>query len=76
MIFVAVIPALLAAPFAILLCEIYMILLHPDGSVPQNGFVASYENLREVSIKQSFLDQSSAGMPRICFDRLLVITGH
>ena len=48
-IFVAAIPSLLAAPFAILSCEIYMIFLHPDGSVPQNGFVASYENLREVT---------------------------
>ena len=41
-------PAVVAAPFVVVFCEIYLLLKHPDGSVPQNSQIAGYENLREV----------------------------
>jgi hypothetical protein len=63
----AIVPALVAAPVVVVVCELYLIVMHPDGSVPRIPFVASYENLREVT------EAIFESLPQTIFQVMLVI---
>lgn len=61
------IPAIVVAPAVIVFCELYLILLHPDGSVAHSSFVATYENLREV------IEAIFESLPQALFQLALVV---
>jgi hypothetical protein len=62
-----VIPSIIAAPFVMLCCEIYLLILHPDGSVSANQFIAQYENLRET------VEALIESLPQTVFQIVLVV---